>query len=67
MEGERAVSLKAQYLHGNHRRKCDRYKCEGHGSYPGSSVTLPWATNIMRCWDGVAEVSRSHSRFVTAD
>jgi hypothetical protein len=30
--------------------------------YPGRSVSLPWATNIGRCWEGLAEVSRGHSR-----
>jgi hypothetical protein len=30
--------------------------------YPGRSANLPRATNIERCWDGLAEVSRWHSR-----
>src|SRR6266568_6734947 len=34
---------------------------EGHAHYPGRSANLPCATNIERCWDGLAEVSRSHS------
>ena len=29
--------------------------------YPGRSVSLPRATDIERCWDGLAEVSRGHS------
>jgi len=29
--------------------------------YPGMSVSLPWATDIERCWEGLAEVSRRHS------
>ena len=33
-------------------------------SYPGRSVNLPCATDIERCWDRLAEVSRGHiSRF----
>ena len=37
---------------------------EGRASYPGRSVTLLCATDIARCRDGVAEVSRGHtSRF----
>ena len=28
--------------------------------YPGRSVSLPCATDIERCWDGLAEVSRGH-------
>ena len=34
---------------------------EGHAHYPGRSVNLPCATDTARCWDGMAEVSRSHS------
>jgi RNA-directed DNA polymerase len=30
--------------------------------YPGRSVNLPCATGIARCWEGLAEVSRRHSR-----
>jgi len=30
--------------------------------YPGRSVSLPRATDIERCWEGLAEVSRWHSR-----
>jgi len=30
--------------------------------YPGRSASLPCATDIERCWDGLAEVSRRHSR-----
>jgi hypothetical protein len=30
--------------------------------YPGRSVDLPGATDIERCWEGSAEVSRGHSR-----
>ena len=31
---------------------------EGHASYPGRSASLPFATGIERCRDGLAEVSR---------
>lgn len=31
-------------------------------SYPGRSANVLWATDIERCWDGLAEVSRGHSR-----
>jgi len=30
--------------------------------YPGRSADLPCATGIARCRDGLAEVSRGHSR-----
>jgi hypothetical protein len=30
--------------------------------YPGRSVNLPGATGIVRCREGLAEVSRRHSR-----
>jgi hypothetical protein len=30
--------------------------------YPGRSVNLPCATGIERCREGLAEVSRGHSR-----
>ena len=30
--------------------------------YPGRSVNLPCATVIVRCREGLAEVSRRHSR-----
>jgi hypothetical protein len=30
--------------------------------YPGRSVNLPGATGIARCREGLAEVSRRHSR-----
>jgi hypothetical protein len=33
---------------------------EGHASYPGRSVNLPCASCIVRCSDGLAEVSRRH-------
>ena len=32
--------------------------------YPGRSVSLPCATGIERCWDGLAEVSRGHIRSI---
>ena len=32
--------------------------------YPGRSVDLPGATDIERCWEGSAEVSRGHSRSI---
>ena len=32
--------------------------------YPGRSADLPCATDIERCGDELAEVSRGHSRFV---
>ncbi len=34
---------------------------EGFASYPGRSVNLPCASGIERCYDGLAEVSRSRS------
>jgi len=34
---------------------------EGHANYPGRSVSLPCATDIERCWDRLAEVSRGHT------
>ncbi len=33
---------------------------EGHAPYPGISVILPRASCIVRCSDGLAEVSRRH-------
>jgi hypothetical protein len=39
--GKKAIIFKAQYLHRNCGRRCGGYKCEGHASYPGRSVTLP--------------------------
>jgi hypothetical protein len=30
--------------------------------YPGRSVDLPCATTIERLWDGLAEVSRGHTK-----
>lgn len=35
-----------------------------HAHYPGRSVVLPCATDAERRWDGTAEVSRGHSRFI---
>jgi len=58
--GEEANIFKARYLHGKYGRKCGGHKCEGRTSYPGRSVNLPCATGIVRCWDGLAEVSRGH-------
>ena len=34
---------------------------EGRANYPGRSVDLPCARNIVRCPDGPTEVSRRHS------
>ena len=34
---------------------------EGHAHYPGRSVSLPCATDVERCRDGLAEVSRGHT------
>lgn len=34
-------------------------------SYPGRSAGMPCATDIERCWDVLAEVSRGHSRLGT--
>jgi len=58
--GKEANIFKARYLHGKYGRKCSGYKCEGRSSYPGRSVNLPCATGIVRCRDGLAEVSRGH-------
>ena len=65
--GKEANISKAQYLHGSCGRICGGYKCEGHAHYPGRSAVLPLATGIMRCRDGIAEVSRGRNRFVTAN
>ncbi len=65
--GEEAINSKAQYLHGTIKRRCGGYKCEGRASYPGRFAVVPLATSTVRCWDGAAEVSRGHSRFVAAN
>ena len=65
--GEEANISKAQYLHRSCDRICGRYKWEGHAHYLGRSAALPQATSVVRHWDGAAEVSRSHSRFVAAN
>ncbi len=67
MVGKVSNTAKAQYLHGSHRRICGRYKWEGRAHYLGRSVALPQATDAVKCQDGVTEVSRGHSRFVTAN
>jgi len=36
-------------------------------SYPGRSVSLPCATDIKRCWEGLAEVSKWHSRLCSTE
>ena len=59
--GEQAHICNARYLHGTPRRKSDRHKREGHAHYPGRSVNLPCATDIARCWEGLAEGSRGRS------
>jgi hypothetical protein len=59
--GEKANIFEAQYLNGEYGRKCGGYKCEGRAPYPGRSVSLPCATGLARDWEGLAEVSRSHS------
>lgn len=63
--GEKACIFKAQYLHGNCGRRCGGYKWEGYAHYPGRSVILPPATSVERRWNGMAEVSRCHSRLMT--
>ena len=60
--GEEANNSKARYLHGTVKRKCGGYKCEGRAHYPGRSAHLPCASDIERCCDGCAEVSRGHIR-----
>ena len=65
--GKKANIFKAQYLHGDCGRKCGGYKWEGHVHYLGRSAVLPQATSVVRRWNGTTEVSRSHSRSVTAD
>ena len=65
--GKKANFFKARYLHGRYGRICGGYKCEGRVSYPGRSVNLPCATSIESCWDGLAEVSRGHSRSFRPD
>ncbi len=66
--GKKAYVFKARYLTRNGGRICGRYKCEGPASYPGRSGVLPEvrAMTIERLSDGMSEVSRSHSSFVTA-
>ena len=64
--GEKAYIFKARYLHGSCGRICGGYKCEGHASYPGRPVSLPCATDIARCRDGLTGVSRGHSSHLTA-
>ena len=65
--GKEANISKARYLHGNCGRICGGYKWEGHAHYLGRSVVLPQATGVVRHRDGTTEVSRRHSRFVTAN
>jgi hypothetical protein len=59
--GKEANIFKARYLHGKYGRKCGGHKWEGRTSYPGRSVNLPCATGIVRCRDGLAEVSSGHN------
>jgi hypothetical protein len=59
--GKKANIFKARYLHGKYGRKCGGHKWEGHTSYPGRSVNLPCATGIVRCRDGLTEVSSGHN------
>ncbi len=59
--GERAKRLKAQYHPEGEEVFAAGICSEGRASYPGRSVDLPGATNIVRCWDGLAEVSRGRS------
>ncbi len=65
--GKKANIFKAQYLYRNCGRRYGGYKWEGHAHYLGISVVLPLATDVMRCRDGAAEVSRGHSRFETTN
>ena len=65
--GKKAIIFKARYLHRNCGRRCGGYKWEGHAHYLGMSVILPLATGVVKYRDGKAEVSRRHSRFVTAN
>ena len=65
--GKKAIIFKARYLYGNCGCRCGGYKWEGHAHYLGRSVFLPLATSIVRCWDRGTEVSRGHSRLVTAN
>src|SRR5690554_4923691 len=64
--GKASNIAEAQYLHGRCGRRCGGYKCEGHASYPGKSALLQWSTCLVRGGDGVPELSRGHSRYVTA-
>ena len=59
--GKEATISKARYLHGKYGRRCGGYKCEGRMAYPGRSVNLPCATGIVKCRDGLAEVSSGHT------
>ena len=59
--GERANPLKARYHpEGENVDPTDICR-EGHANYPGKSVSLPRATDAVRCRDGLADCSRGRS------
>ena len=65
MRGEQAMICKAQYLYGRRGRRSDRHKREGECAIPGEICrSALGATDIERCRDGSAEVSRGHSRSI---
>ena len=65
MLDEEATIFEVRYLYGKHGRICGRHKREGECALPGE-VCRPAlsATDIARCRDGSAEVSRGHSRCI---
>jgi len=62
--GEEAIIFKAQNLHGRCWRKCGRGKCGGQCALPREicNGVNEATTCIARCEEGIAEVSRGHSR-----
>ncbi len=61
MPDKKAIIFKVQNLSGRHGRRCGGISVKVGAPYPGRSVDLPGATDIERCWEGSAEVSRGHS------
>jgi hypothetical protein len=58
----RLLSSKSESCTESLRVEATGINAKGGAHYPGRSVNLPCATGVARCREGLAEVSRRHSR-----
>ena len=66
MLGKGANISEAQFIHGRHRRKCGRYKCEGLCELPEEICSYAFKSYVNREGNGYMDRSQQRSQQVSS-